>query len=172
MAKLIHKERMNWKGVLYDLALYESDSIEGLKPITKVQAVLFTDDNNIVLYKHIDGYFGLPGGSVEENETFESALRREAREESSCEILDYGFIGYVEGAQVEVQNNKIYQLCYWAKVKLLDELVNDPCGKALSREVVNLNVAVEKLNWGERGKELINLATNKFKKNIAIKPSH
>src|SRR3989338_1947122 len=86
MTKLIHKEELNWKGVLHDLELYESDSVGDLDPVKQVQAVSFIDNNNVVIYKHVDGYYGLPGGSVEENESFEEALKREIREEIACEV--------------------------------------------------------------------------------------
>jgi len=160
--KLIHKGRLDWKGISYDVELYEADSVEGLHPITQVQAIPFVDDNHIVIYKHIDGYYGLPGGSVESGETFEIALKREVREEIACEVLDCAMIGYMKNIRVG-QEKETYQLRYWAKVKLLDEPIADPCGKAVAREVVGLGTAVEKLNWGERGRILIELAAKKFR---------
>lgn len=163
MSKLIHKEKLDWKGILHDLELYESDSVEGLNPVKQVQAISFIDDDHIVVYKHIDGYYGLSGGSVEENESFEETLKREIKEESACEVLDYGLIGYVKDVQGKPPGKEKYQLRYWAKVRLLDEPINDPCGKAISREVVNLDEATTKLKWGERGKILIELAAKKFK---------
>lgn len=162
MKKLLHKENLDWKGVKHNLELYESDSIEDLGIVTQTQAIPFVDDNRIVVYKHIDEYYGLPGGTVEEGESFEDALKREVKEESACEVLDYGLIGYIKDIQLPEEKIK-YQLRYWAHVKLLDEPVNDPDGKALSREVININDAAEKLNWGERGKILLELAKRKYK---------
>lgn len=117
-----------------------------------------------MIYKHIDGYYGLPGGSIEKDESFEETLKREVKEEITCEILDYELIGYVKDIQIELPKKEKYQLRYWVKVKLLSGSVNDPCGKALSREVINLNKAAEKLNWGERGRALLQLAIGKYKK--------
>ena len=166
MTKLIHKEELNWKGVLHDLELYESDSVGDLDPVKQVQAVSFIDNNNVVIYKHVDGYYGLPGGSVEENESFEEALKREIREEIACEVLDYGLIGYVRDIPIQPPGKEKYQLRYWAKVRLKDEPINDPCGKALLREVVSLDEALNKLNWGAMGKVLFQLATKNLENKV------
>ncbi len=162
MKKLLHKENLDWKGVTHDLELYESDDMSNLTFVNQAQAVPFVDENHIVIYKHIDGYYGLPGGTVEQGEKFEETLKREVYEESACEVLDYGFIGYIKDTQLPEKKIK-HQLRYWAKVKLLDEPINDPVGKAIAREVVEIGNANEKLDWGERGEKLLELALKKFK---------
>ncbi len=164
MKKLIHKETIDWKGTIHDLELYEADDASDLGFTNQAQAVPFVDDDHIVIYKHIDGYYGLPGGTIEKDEPFEEALKREVYEESACEVLDLGLIGYVKDTQMPEGKVK-YQLRYWAKVKLLNKKVNDPCGKAMGREVIKIKDANQKLNWGERGQALLELAVRKFKEN-------
>lgn len=166
MKKLLYKDNLDWKGILHDMELYESDEIGDLVSVTQVQAIPFADDKNIVIFKHIDGYYGLPGGTIEKGESFEEALRREVKEECACEILDYGLIGYIKDTQISPPGNMKYQLRYWAKVKLLDEPVNDPDGKALSREIVNIKEANQKLNWGKKGEALLELAERKYKEQL------
>lgn len=163
MKKLIFEGNLDWKGIAHKMELYEADDISDLQPITQAQAVPFVDQNHIVIFKHLDGYYGLPGGSVEEGEKFEEALKREVYEECACEVLDCGLIGYVKDIQLP-DNQVKYQLRYWAKVKLLDEPVNDPAGKALVREVVSIEEAIKKLSWGERGEKLLELALKNFTK--------
>lgn len=163
MSELVHKERLEWKGTVHDLELYKADSADGLNPVKQVQAVPFTDSEHILLYKHIDGYYGLPGGSIEPGESFEKALKREVFEESGAEVIDCGLIGYVKDMQVEPLGETKYQLRYWAKVKLLDSPINDPAGKAIEREIVPIDEVITKLNWGERWKILLQLALEKFK---------
>jgi len=163
MTKLLHKEKHDWKGVMHELELYESNNLENISPVKQVQAVVFVDDNNVVLYKHIDGYYGLPGGTVEIGEKFEDALRREILEESSSEVLDFGLIGYVKDTPLENPDKTVYQLRYWVNAKLLDIPINDPDGKAIEREIVELKDVVEKINWGERWEILLNLAVSKRK---------
>lgn len=165
MAQLLHKERLDWKGTVHDLELYEAESIEGLHPIKQVQAVAFVDRDHIVIYKHIDGYYGLPGGSVEDGEGFDEALKREVYEESACEVLECGVSGYIKDTQIDPPGIVKYQLRYWATVRVLDEPVNDPAGKALSREVVTLDEAVKKLGWGEKAAIQIRLAVKRYDEN-------
>jgi len=165
MKKLLCKGKFDWKGTGHELELYESDDISDLKFINQCQAVPFVDENNIVLFKHIDGYYSLPGGTVEKGESFEETLKREVMEESACEILESQLIGYVK--DTELSSGKVkYQLRYWAKVKPLDQPIQDPAGKAIGREIVNINEANEKLGWGERGQVLLDLAKRKYKKII------
>ncbi len=168
MKKLLHQENLNWKGESHDLELYESDDISDLAFIIQAQAVPFIDENHIVIYKHIDGYYGLPGGTIEPGEKFEEALKREIYEESACNVLDYGLIGYIKDTQLPEDKIK-HQLRYWAKVKLLDEPVNDPVGKAIAREVIDIHEANKKLGWGERGEKIIELALKKFKESSSSK---
>ena len=163
MKKLLYKGKLNWKGINHELELYESDDISDLEFINQCQAIPFVDENNVVLFKHIDGYYSLPGGTVEEGESFEETLKREVMEESACEILESQLIGYVK--DIELSSGKVkFQLRYWAKVKPLDQPINDPSGKAIGREIVNINEANEKLGWGERGQVLLDLARRKHKK--------
>ena len=79
--KPIFVEEMKWKNDIYALELYNSINFSGLKSVTQVQAVCFTDDNDVVLYQHSDNYLGLPGGTPEEGESFEETLKRELYEE-------------------------------------------------------------------------------------------
>ena len=161
MKKLLHKERLDWKGISHDLELYETDDISDLGFTNQCQAVPFVDEDNIVIFKHIDGYYALPGGTVEEGENFEQTLKREIMEESACEVLESKLIGYVK--DTELTSGKVkYQLRYWAKVKPLDQPVQDPDGKAMTREIVNIDKANEMLGWGERGQILLDLAKRKY----------
>ena len=161
MKKLLHKQDLDWKGTKHDLELYESDDISDLGFTNQCQAVPFVDDDHIVIFKHIDGYYGLPSGTVEDGEKFEDTLKREVMEESGCEVLDLGLIGYFK--DTEIPDGKIkYQLRYWAHVKPVSK-PQDPDGKALDIEIVKLEDANDKLGWGERGQVLLDLAARKYK---------
>lgn len=59
-----------------------------------VRALVFDEDNKIALLKvSRDAYFKLPGGGVEVDEDFETALKRECLEEIGCEITNIKPLG-------------------------------------------------------------------------------
>jgi 8-oxo-dGTP pyrophosphatase MutT (NUDIX family) len=67
---------------------------------TAVRFAIFDKDNNIAL-NHRPEQYGfkyfntLPGGGVEEGESIEEAVRREAVEETGCNIKDIEEIGWI-----------------------------------------------------------------------------
>jgi ADP-ribose pyrophosphatase YjhB (NUDIX family) len=124
-----------------------------------VQCIAFTKGGKVVLYKHAAGYVGLPGGTVEEGESVKDALIREVKEESATEIISYEQIAYLKDTN-EDSGEEQFQTRYWAEVKLLDEPVVDPDGKALERLLVEPEDVVSLLGegWGERGAILLKLA--------------
>lgn len=160
MKKLLHKNALDWKGTKHYLELYEDDNISNIGFTNQCQAIPFVDDEHIVVFKHIDGYYGLPGGTVEEGEKFEETLKREVMEESGCEVLDCGLIGYFKDTEIPSGRVK-YQLRYWAHVKPVSK-PQDPDGKAVDIEIIRFEDANNKLNWGERGQILLDLAHRKY----------
>ncbi len=71
MSRLLFKDNQDWKGTLFTNELYEYDeNVKLLMPVTQVQAVCFIKSGEVVLYKYIDGWYGLPGGKVETGESF------------------------------------------------------------------------------------------------------
>jgi ADP-ribose pyrophosphatase YjhB (NUDIX family) len=156
MNKPIYTETITWKGAEHHLELYATDT-EPDCPITQCQAVPFTPAGDVVLFRHLNGYNSLPGGTVDPGESHEAALKREIYEESACSVTAIGLIGYIKDTQVETGEVK-YQLRYWVDVEVLDEPVNDPDKKALERLVVHPSEMVEKLGWGEKGQVLLDLA--------------
>ena len=130
--------------------------------LKQVQAVCFTGDDRVVLFRFKDGKAGCPGGSVESGESVEEALRREILEEANCELLDFGPTGYV---QVEDLNSgrTFYQGRYWALVKPLEGEVRDPVQKSKERILVSLEEAPEVLGWGKKGESLIAEGYRRFR---------
>lgn len=151
-------ETIVWKGVEHTLELYASDELPD-GPVSQVQCVAFTSGGQVVLYKHIDGYVGLPGGTVEGGESIEDSLHREVDEETAAKITKSGQIAYLKDTNEETGEHT-FQVRYWAEVDLLDTNVADPDGKALERVVVDPTQVVELLGdgWGDRGAVLLELA--------------
>ncbi|MBN2101209.1 NUDIX domain-containing protein [Candidatus Dojkabacteria bacterium] len=155
-------EESDWKGVPYVTEIYDSIDFDVLSPVTQVQAVCFLNKKEVVLYEHVDGYYGLPGGHVKEGEDIKTALEREISEEIACKLVDFGPVCYAKTYKKDSPEKVSYNLRFWAKVELLDSKVKDPDNKALRRVVVPFCEAPEKLAWGKKGEVLLRLATARF----------
>lgn len=166
MKHLICTDIQPWKDQVFKRDLYEADEIPNDIKITQVQAVVFTDLDHLVFYKHIDGYLGLPGGTPEEDESFEETLKRELEEEIGGRLIVCGLFGYVIVTRQDVSEEPYVQLRYWAQVELLDADISDPAQKSLGRVVVPREKAVDVLNWGEWGKVQIECAEKYFLKHL------
>lgn len=153
-----------WKGQQIIEKFYQVNSISNYIEIGQVQAVCLTKSNEFVMYKHIDGYIGLPGGKVEGQETLYAALKREIDEEISCNLLTAEPILLVESHKPSIPEKKTYSLRFWARVELIDKKVNDPAGKSLERiNAKSIEEAISLLDWGERGAFLIQYAYERQK---------
>ncbi len=59
-----------------------------------VRGVLFDSENKIALIHALnEGYYSLPGGGVEDGETYEQGVVRECREEAGCDAEVVKYIG-------------------------------------------------------------------------------
>jgi ADP-ribose pyrophosphatase YjhB (NUDIX family) len=64
------------------------------KPVSMGVRIMMIRDKQVVLVKHVyEPYWYLPGGAVERGETLESAVRREAREETGATLQDLALFG-------------------------------------------------------------------------------
>lgn len=61
--------------------------IKDLRYRRAVRGVIFDNESNVaMLYVATEGYYGLPGGGVDQNEDFTQAIVRECKEEIGCTI--------------------------------------------------------------------------------------
>ena len=64
------------------------------KPVSIGVRILMVKDGQVVLVKHVyEPYWYLPGGAVEHGETLESAVRREALEETGATLHELALFG-------------------------------------------------------------------------------
>lgn len=150
--KRIGTYQKNWKGRGYTSEVYLTEDVMGLSPVTQIQAVCFTQDQDVVLVKHKYGWLGLPGGHIDKGESYESALSRELFEEAAVTLLDWGLFACEKVYYNDTPDDVSYFLRCWAKVKVLNDEIHDPDGKAIGREIVSFDQALKKLGYGESGK--------------------
>jgi 8-oxo-dGTP pyrophosphatase MutT (NUDIX family) len=153
------KGRYKEKGYVEEI--FSLDTVEGLPSISQVQALCFMDKDTIVLYENIQGFYGNPGGSLEGDETWEIALKRELIEEAQLKLIKGVVIG-VERVHYPESNTYTYFLRIAAQVELIDAPIQDPDGKGIGRKVVGIEKYVEELGWGKKGEVLLALAKKKL----------
>ncbi|MBI3633332.1 MAG: NUDIX domain-containing protein [Candidatus Vogelbacteria bacterium] len=88
---------------------------------TTAKGVILNAHNKIVLVsKKGSGFYSLPGGGIEEGETPESALMREAQEEVGCDITILKKFATTEECRDKTM--ELYKTdCFLARVLLEDE---------------------------------------------------
>lgn len=145
----IYTEVMRREGKGHVSELINSTDFSDLKPVIQVQAVCF-QNGKTVIYKNKDGNYGLPGGTIEESESNEQALRRELLEEVAAEITEFEPLLYLRTYEKDKPQDVSYQLRYRAEVELLGSPVDDPGEKVVKRVVCSVEEALEKLNWGRK----------------------
>ena len=94
-----------------DIILDESLVLQNsnFKTREAVRIIVFDENNQIALYG--SDYMLLPGGGIEENETFEGACRRESMEEIGCEIKKITHIG--TSREIKSRNSIIQNAHYF-----------------------------------------------------------
>jgi 8-oxo-dGTP pyrophosphatase MutT (NUDIX family) len=70
------------------------DEAKQLRHRRAVRGVIFDSNNNIaLLHAKNEGYYGLPGGEVDGEETYEQGIVRECKEEVGCDVEIIKYIG-------------------------------------------------------------------------------
>lgn len=149
--KVIFKEKLEWKGREYITEYIDSVDFEKVGPITQVQAICFDKQGDFVIYEGPNKFFGLPGGTVED-ETLEEALFREIKEEIACNVISYKPLLYLKITNpAEEPIRTTYQARYAAQVDPFSDQIDDPAGKTLRRLHISDEVEVKNLlNWGRK----------------------
>ncbi|MGM0878789.1 MAG: NUDIX domain-containing protein [Bacillota bacterium] len=73
---------------------YEQDAPKPQSIIPAVSAVIFYEENKILLQERVDNEkWSLPGGQIEPGETVEDAIKREVREETGVDVRVNKIVG-------------------------------------------------------------------------------
>ncbi|MBU2578584.1 NUDIX domain-containing protein [Patescibacteria group bacterium] len=147
----IFEEKIIWNKKEFFCEYIDGLDFSNIKPITQVQALCFLPNRTFVIFEDINGNYGLPGGSIETGESLEKALFRELQEEAAVQPIKYGPLLYLRITNLSKKPLAItYQVRYWALVKLLNEKVSDPVGKAMRRRIVKEKELLKLVKWGKK----------------------
>ena len=110
----------------------------------------------IVLGEGTGGGWGLVGGHIEKDETFEQTLIREVQEEINMRVLKFGSVGVQE---VTPPNGKTeFQLRYWATVEPIGKFEKDPARSVTEIKLIKPRDYKNYFDWGEIGERIIQRA--------------
>lgn len=153
------------EGKLAEVIYQDADSFVHLldEKVTQAYGVCFCGDKLVIVYSTKGDHWILPGGSIEEGETFEECLKREIKEESNMKVLSFEPIGYQE---VHFDGKIFNQLRYFCIVEPYGDFVSDPDVSVTEIKLVDPKDYGEYVKWGEIGDHIVKRATemlNKYK---------
>lgn len=145
-------------GKLAEVIYEDTDSFDRLldKKVTQTYGVCFVGDKIVVVYSiKGGGHWILPGGSIEERETFEECLKREIQEESNMKVLSFAPIGYQE---VHFDGKIFNQLRYVCIVEPYGDFISDPDGSITEIKLIDPKDYKQYFDWGEIGDHIVKRA--------------
>jgi ADP-ribose pyrophosphatase YjhB (NUDIX family) len=147
-------------GVRAKIDYYQTDSFDDLniEDVTQCYAVAFEGDKFIVVNNILKpGSYTLVGGSREDGETPEEAVRREMVEEANVRVVDIRPIGYQ--VVTELNSDKKYiQVRFFAIVERIGPFVSDPAGKVTEVILTDRENYKKYFDWKEVGQRVIDRA--------------
>lgn len=100
----------------------------------------------------------LPGGTREIGESIEETLKREIREETNMEVLEWKPIGVQTVFELDNKVEPYYQLRVACRVHPFGPFLSDPDGGILENKLINPKDYKKYFDWGEIGDEIIKKA--------------
>lgn len=147
------------KGQTIKVKYYDQDSFESLpyERCQQVYGVCFYGGKLLIVNgEGVGGSWGLVGGHIENNETFDATLKREVEEESNMRVLKSVPIGVQEVTRPDGET--LYQLRYIALVEPIGEFVKDPAESISEIKLINPDDYKKYFDWGEIGDRIIQRA--------------
>lgn len=138
-----------------------ANKISRFKPVTQVYGVCLNDQDQVLICRESENTkWGLPGGTIEKNETPVETLKRELQEEVDIQVDRITLIGV---QQVNFPKNPnsaegdlFYQARYFCKIKkLLVQTVDPDTGLIYQRRFVPLVGLNQHLKWGKIGDAIV-----------------
>lgn len=165
MEKILNIETPNYKASFLKKWNLNND-FSNCENVIQVYGIIFNEENKVLLVK-IKGDWRIPGGHIEDNETYEQALEREIFEETNVKIKFLKKIGFLEVRQIKNNflSETFYQLIYNGTIKELCERKNDPSNGEIGEiKFVNIEDFPKYIPWEEVGEKIVKDCLNRLKK--------
>jgi|SRR3989344_2012300 len=166
---LVNHQRIVYnKGSKYIIKWFLDDDFSKInrKKVTQVYCIAFNNNGNIIIVDvRRKNNWSLPGGSIEGNEYYGEALRRECMEEADMEILDIKPLGYNLVNETDKHGNEkeYYQLRYLTRIgKFHKQTIDVATGVIPVRKLINPSDFAFYCPWGFQGDEMIQEAVKRL----------
>jgi len=145
------------EGRLAVVTYEDTDSFDHLlnEKVTQVYGVCFVGDEIVIVYSGKRNHWILPGGSVENGETFDKCLKREVKEESNMKVLSLVPIGY---QKVDFEGKIFNQLRYVCMVEPYGDFISDPDGSITEIKLIDPKDYKQYFDWGAIGDRIMERA--------------
>lgn len=130
-------------------------SVLPLEKCRQIYGVCFLGNKIVIARSAGKGTWGLPGGTIERNETIEQALKREIIEETNTEVIKWLPIGYQK--VIHPNGSFIYQLRCVCFVEKIGDFVSDPAGHVSEIKLINPLDYKKYFDWGNIGERIIQM---------------
>ncbi len=148
----IKSSLINRAGQKLDVVYREGDPLEGLegKVLQGVHAFCFCGGKMVVV-KHAKSGWMPPGGAIEPGESYEEAVIREVREETSMKVLRQELIGYQDMYEPERIIRQTRSFCL---VEPYGDFSRDPDGEVTEIKFIDPKDIKQYFDWGEIGERI------------------
>lgn len=158
------KEEVNWKGENFEIEYFETKDLFGLDNFVQIYGFLFDEKGKLCIVRPTEARgWRLPGGGIEEGETWKEALIREAQEEADVELDEDSIelIGYIKSTPLDKDSEKKihYLLRARAKIKKINEQTEDVAEGLINERVfIESKDFEEYIKWKEIGRSQLRSA--------------
>ncbi|MEI6304652.1 MAG: NUDIX domain-containing protein [Candidatus Taylorbacteria bacterium] len=154
--------KKDYKGtseVEYIVEYSDTDSFDDLDYdlCRQVYGICFCEDKLVIGYGGQKKNWGLIGGTIEKGETFEQTLRREIKEESNMEVLEFMPVGYQKVTDTR-DGSYFFQLRYTCTTRPYGTFVLDPAGGITKIKLIDPKDYKKYFDWGRIGERMIERA--------------
>lgn len=157
------KSSFEYGGNTYGVEWYDADNFDDLpyEQCNQVYAIAYNEDDKVVLVTYDNDHTNLPGGGIENGESYEQTLRRELLEEINCEVIDWKPVGYQ--VVIEPNGKRVYQARVVARVKHVGDFAHDIGGEVTGQVKVEPEKVNETIGYGDVGEQMMARAADLVK---------
>lgn len=149
--------------------LYSADEFVNLKNVTQVYGIVLNKKNQIILVSGKSKRWILPGGGIEEGETYLDTLNREVYEETAIKLksdsiipLFYQEVFWKEDDKWKFEGTHIRFL---ARINKQEEFTEDPdMNDIVNHLFISVKDIHKKLDWGKATIFMQNLVNKKLER--------